>query len=149
MKLIFFDDFFSAALIEITGLESCLFNHDKCENLDKNETTSTLTNNGPLKIWHCNCEMDFYDCLHRVNTSISNKLGDLHFTLYTRCYRNDHTIIDCVKYNIMYDKQKRCTQYLALLKTPIQTQLFDSPVYNEKPIETSLYTVKDPRPPKN
>lgn len=136
MKLILSCHSFSAALIEITGLESCLSNHDKCESLNKNETKSILINNGPLKIWHCNCEMDFYDCLHRVNSFISNKLGYLHFTLHTQCYRNDHKIINCVK----YDEQHRCIRYLALLKTPIQTRLFDSPLYNGKPIETSLYT---------
>lgn len=95
--------------------------------------------------------MAFYDCLHRVNSTISSRLGDLHFTLHTQCYRSDHKIIDCVKFdNIKYNsKQKRCIQNLASLKTPIQNRLFDSPFYNGKPIETSLYTVKTPQAHKN
>lgn len=94
--------------------------------------------------------MDFYDCLHRVNSSISNKIGDLHFTLHTKCYRNDHKNIDCVEYDYNKDyKERRCIQYLALLKTPMQTIILDSPLYYGKPIQTSLYTVKDPRAPKN
>lgn len=137
--------FISAAASELKGLEFCFNAHNKCEHINKNETKFTLTNDKPLSVWHCNCDMEFYQCLHRINSIISNNIGELYFTLHTRCYRNDYRIFECNEYDTRSndDSERRCIRYLLLLHTPIQSQWFDLPFYSGKQMKKPMFTFED------
>lgn len=89
--------------------------------------------------------MELFYCLHRINSILSNKIGELYFSLHRRCYRNDYSILDCHEYDSRSsdDTQRRCVRYLLLLQTPIQSQWFDLPFYNGKSMKTPLFTLKE------
>lgn len=117
--------------------------HDECEHIDKDEHEYNLLNNESLRAYHCHCEFEFYDCLHRINSTLSNHIGDLYFTLHTRCYQNDYQMLTCREWDIRDcdEENKRCTQYLLMLTTPITTQWFDLPHYFGKKMKKPLYIV--------
>lgn len=129
-----------AAFSELKGLEFCWTKHDACDSIEPNETKFGLTNDEEQSYWHCNCDLEFYHCLHRINSTVSNHVGDLHFNFYTRCYRRDRQIQDCNEYDSR-DSSQRCIQYILDLNTHIENQWFDLPYYSGKPMKNVMFVV--------
>lgn len=134
--------FILAALNELRSLEFCWNKHDTCESIGSSGAKNGMINNKKQQFWHCNCDMEFYDCLHRLNSTISNHIGELYFNYNNRCYQYDFMIKKCYEYDIQ-NGQKRCTQYLSIVNVPRKTQWFDLPFYAGKPMKTRLLTVAE------
>lgn len=86
--------------------------------------------------------MEFYQCLHRIHTDLSNRIGELYFNTQAQCYRNDYKILDCREYDTV-NYTRRCIHYLLLLMTPIENQWFDLPFYSGKLMKTPLFQLDD------
>lgn len=129
-----------ASHIQLSSIEFCWQKHDDCDSIDVNDTKFGLTNKGKHRYWHCNCDQEFYDCLHRVNSTVSNHIGELHFNFYNRCYRADFEIQKCIEYD-SYIKEKRCVQYVLVLNTSYKNRWFDLPFYLGKSWEKPLFVV--------
>lgn len=131
---------------EVVQLDFCWNRHDQCDHIDANQTKFYLVNDEAHTAWHCNCEQEFYDCLHRINSTLSNRIGELYFSTHRRCYQNDYSIFDCVEYDgAAVGITHRWVRYILLLKPLITNQWFDLPFYNGKPMKSALFVVKDGR----
>lgn len=119
--------------------------HDECDHIQTNQSTFNLLNNDTKSAWHCNCEIEFYDCLHRINSTLSNHIGELYFSTHERCYRNDYLIFDCYEYDESIERVHRCIRYMLIILSPITNQWFDLPFYQGKSMKTSLFVVNDGR----
>lgn len=145
----FFIDFVYLRIIaahsETMSLEFCWQKHDECDHMKPNQTLYQLTNDTPIQIWHCNCDTEFYNCLHSINTILSNRIGELYFNSQTRCYRNEYKIFDCQEYDTRNSsaKERRCVKYLLLLMTPIENQWFDLPFFNGKQMDTPVFMIEE------
>lgn len=134
--------FVLAAYGELSGIEFCWRRHDECENLKPKEIKNGLENDEEQCYWHCNCDLEFYHCLHRINSTVSNHIGELYFSYNTRCYRMDRDIKDCYVYDYRGSAEtKRCVRYVLDLKTRVEYQWFDLPFYSGKPMESPIYDV--------
>lgn len=134
---------FLAAYNELTSLNFCWQKHDDCDNLKHNEYhKSGFINEEEQQLWHCNCDTEFYQCLHRLNSTLSSHIGELYFKFHHQCYRSDFEIQECLEYD-SFDahSEERCVQYLLLLGTPNRYQWFDLPYYSGKPVKTPIYDV--------
>lgn len=87
--------------------------------------------------------MEFYDCLHRLNSTVSNHIGELHFTYNYRCYRSEFEIQKCNEFEIKDINNKRCVQYFVTLRTPFKNQWFDLPFYSGQPMKRPVYVMKE------
>lgn len=134
---------FSEAYNELTSIDFCWRKHDECESIGAGETKFGITNDKEQPFWSCNCDMEFYDCLHRLNSTVSNRIGELHFNFYYRCYRADYEIQKCNEYEIKSINNRRCVQYSIGLRTPHRNQWFDLPFYSGQPMKRSIYIVKE------
>lgn len=131
---------------EVENLNFCWSQHDRCDHIRTNETKFHIINDEAQTAWHCNCEQEFFNCLHRINSTLSNHIGELYFDAHHRCYRNDYKIFDCIEFDGSADGMiHRCVRYILLLNTPTTNQWFDLPFYSGKPMKTSLFALKDGR----
>lgn len=135
--------FIPAAYSELTSIEFCWKSHDECDGMNSNETKLGLTNTHERRYWHCHCDLEFYNCLHRLNSTVSNHIGELHFNFYTRCYRVDYQIEKCQEHDkpSSSNTERRCVKYLLRLKTKRRNQWFDLPYYSGKPMQQSILTI--------
>lgn len=125
----------------MTSIDFCWRKHDECESVNGGETKFGVTNDKEQRFWRCNCDMEFYDCLHRLNSSVSNHIGELHFNFNYRCYRPDYEIQKCNEFEIKSNNNKRCVQYLIALNTPYRNQWFDLPFYFGQTMKRPIYVV--------
>ncbi|KAG4078514.1 hypothetical protein HA402_009226 [Bradysia odoriphaga] len=91
--------------------DSCCRAHDHCDSLASGETKNNLTNNDFFTKLHCDCDKEFYLCLHDVNSTTSNQIGKIYFGLRNECYRNEYPIVKCVEYDMALFV-RRCYRYL-------------------------------------
>lgn len=75
---------------------------------------------------HCSCSLEFYICLQKVNTYLSNQIGELFFKANAVCYRSNFPVKECTEFN---EEHQRCMQYLLDLTGIPTTQWFDLPYY--------------------
>lgn len=137
--------FYLAAFGQLTSLEYCWEKHDNCDSLNYNEFKYGLQNKEEQRYWHCNCDLEFYYCLHRLNSTLSNHIGELYFNYNTLCYRQDHEVDKCREYDRLNgpnSEEKRCVQYVLNLNTEQRNQWFDLPFYSGKPMKGPLYKIK-------
>ncbi|XP_035222170.1 uncharacterized protein LOC118195047 [Stegodyphus dumicola] len=86
--------------------DRCCRAHDLCnDTLAPGETRNGLTNKSPFTALSCKCDDDFYKCLKRVNSVISNTVGLKYFNILKR---------QCYEYN--YPFSKKCKKYKTFLK---------------------------------
>ncbi|KFM82478.1 Phospholipase A2, partial [Stegodyphus mimosarum] len=86
--------------------DRCCRAHDLCnDTLAPGETRNGLTNKSPFTALSCKCDEDFYNCLERVNSVISNTVGLKYFNILKR---------QCYEYN--YPFTKKCKKYKTFLK---------------------------------
>lgn len=91
--------------------------------------------------------MEFYNCLHRINSPLSNRIGEMYFTFHKRCFRVDFQIDSCNEYDMSpIGTEYRCIQYLLAIPTPIANQFFDLPYYQGKEPKDRLLVTKKPEP---
>ncbi|XP_055311128.1 uncharacterized protein LOC129573946 [Sitodiplosis mosellana] len=134
-----------AAYNELSSLEFCWRKHDECESIGMNETKYELTNEEEQRFWHCNCDKEFYICLHRLNSTVSSHIGELYFNYNYRCYRHDFEIDECKEFDHhkIYTSQERCVQYQLIINSVKSAQWFDLPFYDGKPQKKPVFMVRD------
>ncbi|XP_031635610.1 uncharacterized protein LOC116348678 [Contarinia nasturtii] len=131
-----------ASYTELHTLQYCWNQHDSCDSIGAQDTKYGLTNSENRRFWHCNCDMEFYHCLHRVNSTLSNNIGEMNFNYNYRCYRFDMKIKKCNEYATNpHTLQERCIQYQLNLNSPRKTQWFDLPFYSGKTLKHPLFVV--------
>lgn len=112
-------------------MDKCCRTHDHCDNLAAHETKYNLTNNDFFTRLHCDCDNEFYNCLHTINNNVSNKIGETYFSLRNKCYKDDYPIVDCIDYdNGLF--LHRCINYILDESQSKRYQWFDLPLYNGK-----------------
>lgn len=118
-------------------IDLCCRTLHKCDAQIKHTLNETIE----VKYSNCDCAISFLTCLKNLNTDLSNELS-LMFTINnTKCYSNDHPIVNCVKYeeinniNLMnftkIDERenyfKRCSKYNVDPTQKKRLQFFDLP----------------------
>uniref|UniRef100_A0A182FKB8 Phospholipase A2 n=1 Tax=Anopheles albimanus TaxID=7167 RepID=A0A182FKB8_ANOAL len=110
-------------------VDKCCREHDHCDNIPAGETKYGLKNDDYFTRLHCKCDRDFQQCLHRVNTTFSNKLGNFYFTVRDQCYKKQHPIVDCAEHtNKIF--LRRCVRYVLDTSRSDTWQWFDLPFYD-------------------
>lgn len=142
---LFFPSIRVAAHSQLTSLEFCWQKHDTCDSLNTDEVKWGLKNEKHQRFWHCNCDLELYNCLHHLNTTVSNHIGELYFDYNYRCYRKEREIQRCRSYDDRGNPKapKRCVQYVSYINTNERYQWFDLPYYSGKPMGTPMFTVKN------
>lgn len=81
----------------------CCRMHDKCpSSIPAGHTYKNLRNGGLFTRSHCDCDQEFYRCLKKANSIVSNKIGYTYFNiLRPQCYRREHPIIGCRKWYVL------------------------------------------------
>lgn len=90
------------------------------------ETKHNLTNPNFFTRLPCDCDLKFHDCLKKVNSGVSEKIGIIYFDIIgTQCYKKDYPIIKCSNYTNFLNS--KCLNYeLDESKEKIY-QFFDVP----------------------
>lgn len=129
-------------MIEMKNIEHCWKMHDECNHMVPQESRHGITNEFPHQVWHCNCALEFYLCLHHINSTLSGRIGELFFTANAKCYRYNYQAIECLIYDEdqRAPQSKRCVQYLLDLDQPSKMQWFDLPFYSGKPPQGPMFT---------
>lgn len=112
-------------------VDMCCRTHDNCDNIPAGETKYNLTNNDYFTRLNCDCDREFRNCLRNINSTVSNAVGRVYFTLRGKCYYDDNPIIKCEAYDTDYFV-KRCIQYELDMRQPKRYQWFDIPLYRDK-----------------
>lgn len=123
-------------------VDKCCRMHDHCDNIPAGESKNELTNSDYFTRLHCDCDKEFYQCLHTVNTSTANRVGKLYFMLRNKCYQPEHPIVECVDYETTIFV-KRCARYLLDSSLPKHYQWFDLPLYDGQQINDREATDSD------
>lgn len=110
-------------------VDKCCRNHDHCDNIPAGESKNQLTNDDYFTRLHCDCDKEFYYCLHGINSTVANRMGKLYFTLRKKCYQDEHPIVECVEYDVTMFV-RRCVRYMLDESLPRLFQWFDLPLYN-------------------
>lgn len=116
---------------EHSAVDTCCRTHDHCDNLAAGETRNNLTNPDYFTRLHCDCDREFNECLHTINSTESNRIGQLYFTLRSKCYRQDFPIYECMAYDTKLFV-RRCYKYLLEENQTKIYQWFDLPLYDGK-----------------
>ncbi|XP_057658424.1 phospholipase A(2)-like [Diorhabda carinulata] len=74
------------------NVDRCCQAHDKCPDyISGFQTKYNLTNPVFHTRLHCSCDMEFYNCLKKINTPIALKVGLIFFNLLNnQCYKEDY-----------------------------------------------------------
>ncbi|KAL1396449.1 hypothetical protein pipiens_010501 [Culex pipiens pipiens] len=75
--------------------DKCCRDHDHCDNIPAGEMKYGLTNDDYFTRLHCKCDRDFQQCLKKINTTLSNRLGSFYFAVRDKCYKKQYPIVDC------------------------------------------------------
>ncbi|CAH1369784.1 unnamed protein product [Tenebrio molitor] len=108
--------------------DRCCREHDFCsKKIRPGETSSVfnLTNTGLIVRSDCSCDARFYNCLKKVDSSVSKEMGFLYFMVFVKqCFREDYPVVGC-----LLRKHGRCVVYLYDRKKEKIYQWFDNPVF--------------------
>lgn len=116
---------------EHSAVDRCCRTHDHCDNMAAGETRYNLTNNDFFTRLHCDCDREFSECLHALQQTEANRIGQLYFTLRSKCYREDYPIYECVSYDTKLFV-RRCFRYVLEDTQTRRYQWFDLPLYDGK-----------------
>ncbi|XP_055630650.1 phospholipase A2-like [Toxorhynchites rutilus septentrionalis] len=111
----------------------CCREHDHCDNIPAGETKHGLKNDDYFTRLHCKCDRDFQQCLKKINTTLSNRLGGFYFAVRDKCYKKQYPIVDCGEMkNMLF--LRRCVRYVHDSSKERQWQWFDLPFYDDNMI---------------
>ncbi|XP_053617028.1 phospholipase A2-like [Plodia interpunctella] len=91
------DDFDDLGVAKDTDM--CCRAHDNCPGvIPAGETKFNLTNEAFYSRLSCECDEEFRQCLHKVDSKVSSQIGSIYFNaLGQECYRKDYPIKSCRK----------------------------------------------------
>jgi secretory phospholipase A2 len=78
-------------------VDKCCRSHDHCDNIAAGEEKYGLKNNDIFTILRCNCDDEFRECLHHINSPSSNLIGNIYFNARKTCYDERFPVISCLK----------------------------------------------------
>ncbi|KAG8177241.1 hypothetical protein JTE90_028696 [Oedothorax gibbosus] len=110
--------------------DSCCREHDHCEdNIEGYDSKYGLRNNSPFTKSHCKCDLEFYQCLEKVDSRVSHRVGRMYFNfLQMECFRKDHPAVGCRKYRGWF--RRRCLEYVHDYEQDPEWQFFDAQHYD-------------------
>lgn len=111
--------------------DKCCRDHDHCDAIGSGEEKYNLTNDDAFTRLHCRCDSEFKSCLRKTKNDISNKIGNMYFSVRDRCYREDYPIMECQTYEARFFL-RRCVEYILDTSKPKVYQWFDLPFYGSK-----------------
>lgn len=78
----------------------CCKMHDQCPSfIPSGREFKSLRNHGLFTRSHCDCDQKFYNCLKKIDSLISNKIGYTYFNiLRPQCFRKEYPIVGCKKW---------------------------------------------------
>lgn len=78
----------------------CCKAHDKCPLfIAPGKEQNGLRNTGSFTRSHCKCDQLFYNCLKKIDSLVSNKIGYTYFNiLRPKCFRKQYRITGCKKW---------------------------------------------------
>lgn len=133
----------AAVCNESKNLEFCWSHHSQCDFIGANQTKFYLSNDEPTTVRNCDCDLEFYNCLHRIDSSLANRIGNMYFSHQKRCFRVDYLIDSCNEYDMSpIGTEYRCIEYLLNIQTSRTNQFFDLPYYHGKASKPSKLIVK-------
>lgn len=134
----------SGVVNQVRNIEHCWQKHDECNHMVPHETRYGFTNELTYQVWHCNCALEFYLCMHLIDSPLSTRIGELYFTANGKCYRGNYPISKCLVYdeNKLAQHSKRCVQYLLDVNAPFKMQWFDLPFYSGEPPRAPMFTTR-------
>jgi len=93
--------------------DNCCRSHDFCSNsIESGESKYGLSNTGLFTRSHCDCDIEFYECLKTANTIIALKIGFTYFSvLGPQCFREDYPIVRCKRNQRGPLGSNRCVLY--------------------------------------
>lgn len=112
-------------------VDKCCRDHDHCDNIPAGESKYNLTNRDYFTVLNCDCDHQFQKCLRDINSSMSNRIGRMYFTLRNHCYHDDSPIIKCDEYDDEIFLH-RCIHYALDESQSKRYQWFDLPLYYSK-----------------
>ncbi|XP_031622562.1 phospholipase A2-like [Contarinia nasturtii] len=112
-------------------VDMCCRDHDHCDNIAAGETKYNLTNRDYFTVLDCDCDHQFHQCLKKINSKESNRIGRMYFTLRNHCYHDDKPIVRCDGYDTEVFLH-RCIHYVFDDSQPKRYQWFDLPLYYDK-----------------
>ncbi|XP_063710124.1 phospholipase A2-like isoform X1 [Culicoides brevitarsis] len=80
--------------------DKCCRAHDHCEDhlLSGQESAARgLKNTSPFTRLTCKCDKELKDCLKKVNTKLSNSIGNIYFSFQKTCYKLEYPVVSCTK----------------------------------------------------
>ncbi|XP_059617674.1 uncharacterized protein LOC132262418 [Phlebotomus argentipes] len=106
--------------------DNCCKMHDLCPlYIEARSQMHGLKNGGLFTRTHCDCDREFYYCLKRINTFISNKIGYTYFNILgPQCFREEYPVVTCAK-----RYRNRCYSYLVDDEDSKTWQWFDNKFY--------------------
>lgn len=83
----------------------CCKQHDQCPAFIRSGSEfKGLHNNGLFTRSHCECDLKFYNCLKRIDSLVSNKIGYTYFNiLRPKCFRKEYPIVGCRKWYLKFN----------------------------------------------
>lgn len=126
----------------------CCKMHDKCPvSIPSGRQYKGLHNVGSYTRSHCSCDQQFYHCLKKTNSLISNKIGYTYFNLLKpKCFRKGFPVVGCRKwyanrktmiepfefefqFSFINRSDKKCRVFAVDGEQTPQLQWFDNPFY--------------------
>ncbi|XP_055683900.1 uncharacterized protein LOC129790450 [Lutzomyia longipalpis] len=106
--------------------DNCCKMHDMCPFYIKPRNQDYgLQNSGLFTRSHCDCDREFYYCLKKINTFVSNKIGYTYFNILgPQCFREEYPIISCAM-----SYRNRCYSYIVDDGNIKTWQWFDNKLY--------------------
>lgn len=106
--------------------DNCCKMHDLCPlYILPRSQRNGLKNGGLFTRSHCDCDREFYYCLKRINTFISNKIGYTYFNILgPQCFREEYPVLTCAKHH-----RNRCYSYVVDDEDTKTWQWFDNKFY--------------------
>lgn len=126
--------------ITAQSLEKCCDSNIECDSQKRFELNDTIIIDRNER--HCECENKFRECITLIDHFWVNYFGEIYFNYMTKCYSEDHPIVECVKSRCYYQPKTlythpighmngavRCEEYKLDESKPKMYQSFDLPLY--------------------
>ncbi|KAJ6644289.1 Phospholipase A2 [Pseudolycoriella hygida] len=107
--------------------DHCCRQHDFCPTyIEAGQSFMNLENVGIFTRSLCECDFAFYKCLKKVDSILSNRIGQTYFNvLKPQCFSEEYPIVGCIKKR----KDSRCENYVIDDSRYKIWQWFDSKKY--------------------
>ncbi|XP_044739772.1 phospholipase A2-like [Chrysoperla carnea] len=116
-----------------SSTDACCRSHDMCNNfIMPGDQKYGLENSGLFSRFHCDCDIEFYDCLYESSKTsiVSTNIGITYFNILgPQCFNEEYPIKRCMETIITTSNLTKCALYeLDTTAKPVY-QWFDSKLF--------------------